>query len=131
MRALLDTSVFLWAIDEVEKLSRPARQVIEDPESELFLSAASIWEILLKAGKGKLLTDLSAEQQGLFVRTHAANLQLTVLAIEMSHVMAVASLPPLHKDPFDRLLVAQARVEGMTLLSGDRGILAYGDGVLW
>ena len=127
----MDTSVFLWAIDEVERLSRRARQVIEDPESELFLSVASVWEILLKAGKGKLLTDLSVEQQALFVRTHAANLQLSVLAIEMAHVVAIASLPLLHKDPFDRLLLAQARVEGMTLISGDSSILAYGDGVLW
>lgn len=131
MRALLDTSVFLWAIDEVERLSPAAREAIEDPDSELFLSTASVWEILLKAGKGKLLQDLSTEQQVLFVRTHISNLQLDILAVEIAHVLALATLPALHRDPFDRLLLSQARAENLVLITGDDGIRAYGDGILW
>lgn len=131
MKALLDTSVFLWAIDGSEKLSRVARAAIENPDNELFLSVASIWEILLKAGKGKLLPDLSAEQQILFLRTNVANLQLNVLAIEMAHALVMASLPVLHRDPFDRLLLAQARAENMVLISGDAGVHAYGGDILW
>ena len=131
MKALLDTAVFLWVIDGSEKLSRAAREAIEDPENELFLSTASIWEILLKAGKGKLLPDLSAEQQVLFLRTHIANLQLNILAVEMAHVLALASLPVLHRDPFDRLLLTQARVENLVLISGDSLVRAYGGDILW
>jgi PIN domain nuclease of toxin-antitoxin system len=131
MRALLDTSVFLWVIDGSEKLSRAAREIIEDQQNDLFLSTISIWEILLKAGKGKLLTDLSVEQQVLFLRTHVANLQLNILAVEMAHVLAVAALPVLHRDPFDRLLLTQARVENLVLISGDSRVRAYGGDVLW
>jgi PIN domain nuclease of toxin-antitoxin system len=85
----------------------------------------------LKAGKGKLLPDLSAEQQVLFLRTHVANLQLNILAVEMSHVLAVVSLPVLHRDPFDRLLLTQARVENLVLISGDSLVRAYGGDILW
>jgi PIN domain nuclease of toxin-antitoxin system len=131
MRALLDTSVFLWVIDGSEKLSLAAREVIEDQNNDLFLSTVSIWEILLKAGKGKLLTDMSVEQQVLFLRTHVANLQLNILAVEMAHVLAVASLPVLHRDPFDRLLLTQARVENLVLISGDAAVRAYGGDILW
>lgn len=131
MRALLDTSVFLWAIDEVERLSLVAREAIENPANELFLSVASIWEVLLKAAKGKLFPGLSAEEQVLFLRTHISNLQVNVLAVEMAHVLAVAFLPPGHRDPFDRLLLAQARVENLALISGNTEIRAYGEGVLW
>jgi PIN domain nuclease of toxin-antitoxin system len=127
----LDTSVFLWVIDGSAKLSRAAREVIEDQNNDLFLSTVSIWEILLKAGKGKLLTDLSVEQQVLFLRTHIANLQLNILAVEMAHVLAVASLPILHRDPFDRLFLTQARVENLVLISGDAAVRAYGGDILW
>ena len=105
--------------------------MIEDQNNDLFLSTVSIWEILLNAGKGKLLTDLSVEQQVLFLRTHVANLQLNILAVEMAHVLAVASLPVLHRDPFDRLLLTQARVENLVLISGDAAVRAYGGDILW
>ena len=93
-------------------------------------TTASVWEILLKVGKGKLLTDLSAERQVLFLRTHVANLQLNILAVEITHVLALASLPA-HRDPFDRLLLTQARVENLVLISGDALVRAYGGDILW
>jgi PIN domain nuclease of toxin-antitoxin system len=131
MKALLDTSVFLWAIDECERLSERSRQAIEDPETDLFLSVASLWEITLKAAKGKLLTGMEPTAQARFLQTHIRQLGVSLLPVESSHVLALVDLPPIHKDPFDRLLVAQARIENLTLISGYAYILAYPGATLW
>jgi PIN domain nuclease of toxin-antitoxin system len=131
MRALLDTVVFLWAIEQYERLSPRARFILEDPASELFLSTASLWEILLKASQGKLLLGMSAEQQVAFLLLHVEGLQLRMLPITTAHVLGIADLLPIHKDPFDRLLVAQARAENLILISKDPEVSAYGGFVLW
>jgi PIN domain nuclease of toxin-antitoxin system len=116
---LLDTHLLLWAAGAPEKLPKKARQLLETPENELAFSAASLWEIVIKRGLGR--EDFRVEPP----RFHKALLDhgYRELAVTGEHTLAVARLPPLHRDPFDRLLVAQAICEGITLLTRD-GIVA-------
>ncbi len=122
MKLLLDTHIFIWWADESGKPSPQALALCEDPANELVLSVASIWEMQIKRQLGKLqltlpLRDLVAGQQ--------ATNNLAVLPVTLAHVLALESLPPRHKDPFDRLLVAQAMVEGAVLVSVDTVFAAY------
>lgn len=128
MKALLDTHTFLWWIANDPQLSQRARQVMEDGATELFLSVASGWEMAIKSRLGKLklpddLHSFVAEQ----VRINA----IEVLPIEMIHALHVYSLPALHRDPFDRLLVAQSQIEKMPILTGDPQIARYAVTVIW
>lgn len=118
MRILLDTHVLLWALIEDARLRSAARTVIEDGRNAVFVSAASTWEITIKRSLGKLDVpdDLAAQLQ-------AARFE--VLAITVEHTLAVGDLPDHHRDPFDRLLVAQARVANLTLLTADPAICRY------
>jgi PIN domain nuclease of toxin-antitoxin system len=127
MRALLDTHVFLWAIGEPEKLSKRAARVIEDEANELLLSAASLWEIVLKTQAGKL----QIPQGPGFLAEHMARLGVESLPVEAGHVLALLSLPPHYRDPFDRLLVAQCQVENLTILTADATIRQYAVQVVW
>ena len=132
MRALLDTHVFLWAAGPSELLSSAARLFLEAEENELMLSAASLWEIQLKAEKGMLLTGFSSARKRLqFLRGQIEKLGIDMLAVQPSHIFALAEVPKLHNDPFDRLLIAQARVEGVPLLTGDRAIRRYQVQTIW
>jgi PIN domain nuclease of toxin-antitoxin system len=119
LRVLLDTHLLLWALASPSKLSAKTRERIES--SEVFVSAASIWEVSIKSALGKLNADpkevASAVEPAGFYH----------LPISAEHAAAVAELPPIHKDPFDRLLVAQARAEQMTLLTDDDMLGGYGD----
>ena len=117
MRYLLDTHTLLWARAEPDVLSADALAVLESSDSALYLSVASLWECAIKSSIGKL--DVPDE----FYRTVAADYE--VLGIEMSHIEACAKLPMHHRDPFDRMLVAQARLGGLTLLTRDRDIAKY------
>ena len=119
MRLLLDTHLLLWALSTPEKLTTRARQRIES--SEVYASAASIWEISIKSALGKLEADPNEVLAG--VEPAGFN-HLTIVG---GHAAKVAELPPVHKDPFDRLLVAQARFEPMILLTDDEVLRAYGD----
>jgi PIN domain nuclease of toxin-antitoxin system len=119
MRLLLDTHLLLWALSSPEKLTKRARQRIES--SEVYASAASIWEISIKSALGKLEADPNEVLAGV---EPAGFSHLTIVG---GHAVKVAELPPVHKDPFDRLLVAQARFEPMILLTDDEGPRAYGD----
>jgi len=119
MRLLLDTHLLLWALSSPEKLTKQARQRIES--SEVYASAASIWEISIKSALGKLEADPNEILAG--VEPAGFN-HLTIVG---GHAAKVAELPPVHKDPFDRLLVAQARFEPMILLTDDEALRAYGD----
>jgi PIN domain nuclease of toxin-antitoxin system len=119
MRLLLDTHLLLWALSSPEKLSKRSRQRIES--SDVFVSAASIWEISIKSALGKLAADPSEILAG--VEPAGFN----HLSIAGDHAAKVADLPPIHKDPFDRLLVAQARFEPMILLTDDEVLRGYGD----
>ncbi len=119
MRVLLDTHLLLWALGSPSKLSRKARQRIDS--SEVYASAASIWEISIKCSLGKL----SANPADVLAGIEPAG--FNHLKIIGEHAAKVVELAPIHKDPFDRLLVAQAWIEPMILLTNDEGLRDYGD----
>ncbi len=129
MRLLLDTNVFLYALVRHKKLSSRAANAIADKSNELFLSCTSIWEIIIKAGTGKLdLPVAPADFDHYRVQLGIAG----VLSIHPAHVYQLRALPPAHDDPFDRMLVAQAQVEDMRLVSADAFIAEhYLHNVIW
>ena len=115
---LLDTHVLLWANEAPERLSAQAVDALEDPDNDLVVSAISAAEIEIKRQIGKLAMEHSC-------RTLASVLGATWIHLTAAHAMALRTLPQLHADPFDRLLVAQAVVEDLTLVTADRKVLAY------
>jgi PIN domain nuclease of toxin-antitoxin system len=121
LKLLLDTHLLLWAAGEPRCLSKPARALIANPENELLFSAASLWEVAIKRGLGRedFKVDARLLRRGLLDNGYSE------LPIISDHVVATESLPPLHKDPFDRILVAQATVEGITLLTTDSLVSQY------
>lgn len=120
MRLLLDTHILLWGASEPEKLSSRATALIEDPENDLLFSAISIWEVALKAPRrADFLIDPSVLRRDLVDNGYAE------VPLASTHVLALAGLPAIHKDPFDRMLVAQAIVEGATLLTSDGTLARY------
>lgn len=129
MRVLLDTHAFLWAITAPERLSRRARRATEDEGNEVLVSVASVWEIAIKASLGRLDPDVAEIERSLpdDMERHA----FQPLPVLMRHALRVATLPPVHRDPFDRLLVAQAIVEDLHLVTADRELRAYGVKVVW
>jgi len=122
VRLLLDTHTFLWAASDPARLGDRARTLILDPANERLLSVASAWEMSIKHRTGKLRLEPSPHE---FIAEQLARLQATVLSIELRRLAPVASLPLHHRDPFDRLLIAQALVEGVPLLSCDPALDAY------
>jgi len=122
MRYSIDTHVFLWAAADSERLSPLARAILEDPEHEILVSAAVAWEIALKWSLGKLHIPLSPIH---YVPSRMTKLGFRELPISFEHMLAITALPKLHADPFDRILVAQAQIEDLTLLSADTAVLAY------
>lgn len=125
MNLLLDTHLLLWAAAEPQRLSPQARELLLDPSNQPLFSAASLWEISIKNGLGR--SDFNVDPRRLW-RMLLAN-GYRELPIASEHAVAVNDLPPLHKDPFDRILIAQARVEGMPLLTVDKAVTAYGEGI--
>ena len=125
---LLDTHVFLWLVADPGRVPTPARTALEVPGVPLLLTLASVWELSLKTGLGKLRLP---QPLPTFVRTRLERTDTTLLDITLAHVLAVADLPRHHGDPFDRLLVAQAREQGLTIVSGDPALRAYDVPVLW
>lgn len=117
MKVLLDTHVLLWALGDDPRLSADHRAIISGPGA-LFVSAATVWEIAIKRALGKLTAPAD------LTRT-IAQAGCQPLAITWRHAEAAGALPPLHADPFDRLLIAQAQVEGLALATADRAIAAY------
>jgi PIN domain nuclease of toxin-antitoxin system len=128
---LIDTKVFLWLVFEPEKLSEAAREVLIHPRSVLKLSTASVWEALRKAGKGKLTFLQSETIPADYLEMAIRILNLQPLPVELDHVTRASTLPNLHADPFDRLLIAQALVEGVPIITSDRAIHAYPVRVIW
>jgi PIN domain nuclease of toxin-antitoxin system len=126
VKLLLDTHILLWAAGYPEKLSESTRILLTTPENSLFFSAASIWEIVIKLGLGRedFKVDPYRLRKMLVVHGYAE------LPITAEHALKVNSLPYLHKDPFDRLLLAQARAEGMLLLTSDASVSQYQESVL-
>lgn len=121
MRVLLDTHLLLWAAGAPEKLSAPLRQLLEQPETELLFSPASLWEVAIKnaLGRDDFRVEPSLLRRGLVDNGYGE------LPITAEHAVAVAVLPLLHKDPFDRMLIAQASVEGVELLTVDEQVGRY------
>ncbi|MDE0281114.1 MAG: type II toxin-antitoxin system VapC family toxin [Gammaproteobacteria bacterium] len=111
MRLLLDTHILLWALNDDPRLVAPAREALHDAQ-ERIVSAATIWEISIKRALGKLRVEGNPIQ-------HALDAGCVPLSVTWSHGEAAGSLPPHHADPFDRLLIAQAQIEGMTILTAD------------
>jgi PIN domain nuclease of toxin-antitoxin system len=128
LRVLLDTHSWLWMRAEPERLSEASRQLLRNPESELFFSAASAWEIAIKFAAGKLRLP---QPPVAFVVQRLAEDRLGALPILHAHALHAGELPPHHRDPFDRLLVAQARIEGLTLLTADRELAKYDVPIHW
>ncbi len=121
MHLLLDTHVLLWAAGAPDKLSSRALDLIQDAENHLLFSAASIWEITIKRGLGR--NDFRVQPEVL--RRGLVENGYSELGITSTHVMAVGRLPGIHKDPFDRILVAQAMTEGVVLLTADDMVAKY------
>ena len=121
MKLLLDTHLLLWAAGEPRRLSKAARAVIDNPDNELLFSAASLWEVAIKRGLGRkdFKVDARLLRRGLLDNGYR---ELPILS---DHVVATESLPLIHRDPFDRILVAQATVEGITLLTIDSLVSQY------
>jgi PIN domain nuclease of toxin-antitoxin system len=121
MKFLLDTHLLLWAAGSPEKLSQQAISIIEETENELFFSAASLWEISIKNGLGR--PDFKVDARVL--RRALIDNGYQELSITGLHTISIADLPVIHKDPFDRILLSQATVEGVTLLTSDKTIAQY------
>ncbi len=121
MKLLLDTRLLLWAAGEPRRLSKQARALIDSPGNELLFSAASLWEVVIKRGLGR--EDFKVDPR--LLRRGLLDNGYSELPIMSDHVVAIDGLPPIHKDPFDRILVAQATVEGITLLTIDSLVSQY------
>lgn len=122
MRLLLDTHIFIWWADQSEKLSRATLSALEDEANELLLSVASVWEMQLKIQLGKLKLSLPLKE---LVKNQQETNDLMVSPITLTHVLALEALPSHHKDPFDRLLIAQGIAEGFTIVTADSQFSAY------
>jgi PIN domain nuclease of toxin-antitoxin system len=127
MKLLLDTHAFIWWDSAPAQLSAPALAALRDPANEVWLSVASVWEMVIKCQLGKItlrlpLADVVTQQQANGVR---------ILPVTLAHTLAVEGLPAIHMDPFDRLLIAQANVENAELVPADPAIRQYPVRVLW
>jgi PIN domain nuclease of toxin-antitoxin system len=128
MRLLLDTHAFIWADDEPEKLSPAAKASCEDPANELMLSVASVWEMQLKIMLGKLALRNPLRS---VIEDWIQQNMIVILPVSVEHIFHLDTLSTHHKDPFDRLLIAQARSEGLTIVTQDRAFALYNIPVLW
>lgn len=128
MKALLDTHAFLSWITNDPRLSTRMLQFVRDPTNSIFLSAASGWEIAIKAGIGKLHL---SEDLDTFINEQLMLNRITALPVQMSHALFVRKLPAHHKDPFDRVLIAQSLLEGIPLLTVDPLIVRYPVQTIW
>lgn len=128
MKYLLDTMVWIWALDAYEQLNAKARHVLEDREDELYLSPVTTWELSIKMQIGRLEFPGTPASS---VPNFMAQQGVRPLLITHAHAARIYELPALHKDPFDRMLIAQALVEEMTILTADRLFRKYEVPILW
>lgn len=128
MRLLLDTHAFLWWIEGTPAVGRRARVAVANPDNEVLFSIASCWELAIKLSLGKLRL---AESLTRFIPEQLRVNGFSLLDVQLRHVVRVADLPFRHRDPFDRLLVAQALEDDLTVVSADRVFRKYGVAVLW
>lgn len=121
MKLLLDTHLLMWAAGLPDQLSATARALIEDPANELCFSAASLWEVSIKRGLGR--SDFQVEPR--LLRRGLLDHGYAEVPVTSAHAVAIDSLPPIHRDPFDRILIAQSMVEGLLLLTVDATVAQY------
>lgn len=126
MKLLVDSHLLLWAAGSPERLPAKARSLFEDPDHALLFSAASLWEIAIKRGLGR--SDFQVDPR--LLRRGLLDNGYSELPVTSEHAVMLDALPPIHKDPFDRMLVAQAQVEGITLVTADAIIGKY-PGTIW
>jgi len=121
VKLLLDTQLLLWAAAEPKRLPAAMRRMIDDPRNQPVFSAASLWEVAIKSGlgRGDFRADARLLRRGLLDNGYGE------LAITGEHAVAIGNLPPIHKDPFDRMLVAQSAIEGILLLTADSVVAQY------
>jgi PIN domain nuclease of toxin-antitoxin system len=122
LRLLLDTHAFIWATASPARLSKACRAAIEDPQNDVIVSAAVAWEMTIKYALGKLTLPLDPIA---YFPSRLVALGFRPLAISAEHALAIGKLPPHHNDPFDRIMVAQAQIEGLTLVTNDPVIAKY------
>lgn len=128
MRLLIDTHTLIWSMDDPSKLSGSAAIALQDPTNELLLSAATIWEMAIKIGQGKLKLSLPYR---MWMEKAIADLELATLPVTVQYAEQQASLPSHHKDPFDRLIIAQAIIERVQVVCDDAAFDAYGITRIW
>lgn len=128
MRFLLDTHSFLWWVRKDDRLSDTVREIISEERNEIFVSVASAWEISIKAGLGQLDIPRGPER---FITRHTELNDFAVLPIHLRHALGVYELPDIHRDPFDRILVAQSQAEDMPILTIDSEIALYPVETVW
>lgn len=128
MKLLLDTHSFIWFFEGDTRLPRTSRDLIEDENNHLCINIAGIWEMAIKVGIGKLTLAKPFEN---VITEHVLGNEIEVLNISIAHTFAVAKMPLRHRDPFDRLIISQSLVEGISLVSGDPKFDQYGVTRLW
>ena len=124
MQLLIDSHAFLWWSDASRTLGSAAHEAIADPANEVLVSVAALWELTIETSSGRLSLPADLE-------TIVANQGFAVLSIEFLHLTRLAGLPRLHRDPFDRMMIAQALARGIPIATGDRVFAAYGVQVIW
>jgi len=128
MKVLMDTHTFLWWNSDDPLLSVSAKEVIADGQNEVYLSAASVWEIVIKSAKGRLILP---ELPAIYISRRMSLYRFRSLPVQISHAAHIYELPPYHNDPFDRMLIAQSRLESMPLMTRDEDILRYDLETIW
>lgn len=128
MKLLLDTHVFIWWDSEPARLSKKVLSLCSDPGNTLLLSVVSAWEMQIKMQLGKIKLDFPLQD---IINEQRQDNGLQIVPVELEHVLALQSLPAHHKDPFDRLLIAQARTENAALVSKDKAFLNYQIDLVW
>lgn len=128
MKYILDTHTFLWAISEPDKLSEKIVDILENSENEIYTSIVNVWEICIKYSIGKL--ELKKEPEK-FLINEIIDANFKILEIKISHIFKMTHLPEIHKDPFDRLLIAQSLDENIPLLTNDPIIKKYKSKIIW
>jgi PIN domain nuclease of toxin-antitoxin system len=128
MRLMLDTHAFLWWNLDDDRLSGEARDAIGDGRNDVVISVASIWEVAIKAGKGKIDLPMAVDA---YIADRLRRNRWSTLAIDVRHAVRAASLPMIHADPFDRVLIAQAQVESLPIVTTDAAITRYDVETIW
>ena len=128
MKVLLDTNAFLWWLGNQSRLTVQACEVIQDPDNEVFVSVASAWEIIIKARSGKLTLPESPE---LYIPSRISHYDFQLLPINIQHVLQLWMLADHHRDPFDRIMIAQSQVEQLSIITSDQIIPQYPVQVIW